>query len=152
MLHEYCQNYLLIPRTLPFPDDMSCAWIWVGHVKQSLLVTILLVSLCTVLSFSGRLTKLLGSSFVKCCFDFQSSVILATHAGWLVGWFSFVSISTVSRQHSISIRSKVGIVIRSSPIEWVDVGRGTYEQSKLNEWQYWSKYVSSKAKVERKLL
>ena len=20
MLHEYCQNYLLIPRTLPFPD------------------------------------------------------------------------------------------------------------------------------------
>ena len=22
MLHEYCQNYLLIPRTLPFPDEV----------------------------------------------------------------------------------------------------------------------------------
>ena len=28
MLHEYCQNYLLIPRTLPFPDVLKCQDIW----------------------------------------------------------------------------------------------------------------------------
>ena len=41
MLHEYCQNYLLIPRTLPFPDVKDEGPGWADQVDLRGIATIL---------------------------------------------------------------------------------------------------------------